>query len=145
MLGQPTFSDYQESLIVDGIGIKRGDTFCFYHLYSSAALSSVANVSNHLRSFEQESATAGDKCEVFGGLVFNCSDWGETLFGQPNVFCSPFLDNFPGVTLGRIVCRLGIWRGDFTSHVVKDSQEQKSWRYCLHEQSVCYLILSYTA
>ncbi|KAI7753673.1 hypothetical protein M8C21_015815, partial [Ambrosia artemisiifolia] len=67
----------------------------------ATALSSIANVSNHLRSFKQERTAAGDKREVFGGFIFTSYDRSD--FRKPNVNSSPFLDNFPSATLGGIL------------------------------------------
>ncbi|XP_076939447.1 F-box/LRR-repeat protein At5g63520-like [Bidens hawaiensis] len=138
--------DNQEYLFVGDVGIKTGDTFRFYHSDSATALSSAATVSNHLRSFNQSlnqaSTSSGDKQEVFGGLIFTCCGRGESFFGQPNIDSSPFLNNFPGVTLGGTFCGREIGRGDITSYV-QESQEQKSMRCCLHVYSAVYLIMSY--
>ncbi|KAI3806969.1 hypothetical protein L1987_22889 [Smallanthus sonchifolius] len=136
--------DNQEYLFVGDVGIKTGDTFRFYHSDSTTALSSAATVSNHLRSFNQgsTSTTGGDKPEVFGGLIFTCCGRGESFFGQPNIDSSPFLDTFPGVTLGGTFCGGEIGRGDLTAYV-RESQEQKSVRCCLHVYSAVYLIMSY--
>ncbi|MFS7951202.1 putative F-box domain, FIST, C-domain, F-box-like domain superfamily protein [Helianthus anomalus] len=129
----------ESRLRVGGIGIKRGDTFRFYRPDTTTALSSVANVSNHLRSFKQE-RTSGDnkRWEVFGGLIFNSCDRRQFFYDQPNIDSSPFLDNFPGVTLGGIFCSGEVGRG-----YVQESQEQKWGRCCLHAFSAVNLIMSY--
>ncbi|KAI7755868.1 hypothetical protein M8C21_013496 [Ambrosia artemisiifolia] len=92
---------------------------------STTAISSAAAVSRHLRSFNQGSnnATGGDKLEVFGGLIFTCPD----IFspGHPDINSSPFLDNFPGVTLGGTFCSRVIGCHVLTPYV-KESQEQKA-------------------
>ncbi|KAJ0617593.1 putative F-box domain, FIST, C-domain, F-box-like domain superfamily protein [Helianthus annuus] len=140
--------DNQEYLFVGDVGIKTGDTFRFYHSDSATALSSAASVSNHMRSFSQSSnqgstsTAGGDKREVFGGLLFTCCGRGESFFGQSNIDSSPFLDNFPGVTLGGTFCGGEIGRGDLTPYV-KEPQEQKSVRCCLHVYSAVFLIMSY--
>ncbi|KAJ0638341.1 putative FIST, C-domain-containing protein [Helianthus annuus] len=101
-----------------------------------------------MRSFNQSSnqgstsTAGGDKREVFGGLLFTCCGRGESFFGQPNIDSSPFLDNFPGVTLGGTFCGGEIGRGDLTPYV-KEPQEQKSVRCCLHVYSAVFLIMSY--
>ncbi|KAF5817167.1 putative F-box domain-containing protein [Helianthus annuus] len=132
----------QEYLHVFGVDIKTGDTFRFYHP-SDAGLSSVTAVSSHLRSFNQRgnNTTGGDKHEVFGGLIFTCG--GENFFGQSNIDSSPFLDNFPGVTLGGTLCRRVIGRGVLTLYP-KESQGQKAVRSCVHPGGIVYLIMSYT-
>uniref|UniRef100_A0A251SU37 Putative F-box domain-containing protein n=1 Tax=Helianthus annuus TaxID=4232 RepID=A0A251SU37_HELAN len=133
------YRDDESRLRVGGIGIKRGDTFRFYRPDTTTALSSVANVSNHLRSFKQE-RTSGDnkRWEVFGGLIFNSCDRRQFFYDQPNTDSSPFLDNFPGVTLGGIFCSGEVGRG-----YVQESQEQKWGRCCLHAFSAVNLIMSY--
>ncbi|KAI3737434.1 hypothetical protein L2E82_27436 [Cichorium intybus] len=135
--------DNQEYLFVGDVGIKTGDLFRFYHSDSNTALSSSTNVFNQLRSFKQGSTTRGDKKEVFGGLIFTCCGRGESFFGKPNIDSSPFLENFPGVTLAGTFCGGEIGRGDLTPYV-KESQEQKSARCCLHVYSAVYLLMSYT-
>ncbi|KAJ0785377.1 putative F-box domain-containing protein [Helianthus annuus] len=134
----------QQRLLVFGEGIKIGDTFRFYYPDSTAAISSVAAVSSHLRSFNRGSNNAtggGDKQDVFGGLIFSCCD--EEFFGQPNINISPFVDNFPGVTLGGTFCSGVFGRGVLTP-CVKESQEQKAVQCCMHTKGVVYLIMSYT-
>ncbi|XP_071686437.1 F-box/LRR-repeat protein At5g63520 [Rutidosis leptorrhynchoides] len=134
--------DNEEYLFVGDVGIKTGDNFRFYHSDSSTALSSVSNVSDQLRSFKQASTSAGDKREVFGGLIFTCCGRGESFFGQPNVDSSPFLENFPGATLAGQFCGGEIARGDLTPYV-RESGEQKSVRCCLHVYSAVYLVMSH--
>lgn len=138
--------DNQEYLFVCDTGIKMGDTFRVYHSDSTAALSSVTAVSNHMRSLSQSSTnTAGsDKREVFGGLIFTCCDRGDSFFGQPNIDSSPFLNNFPGVTLGGTFCGGEIGRGDLTLYD-KESQEQKWVHGCLQAYSGMgvYFVMSY--
>ncbi|KAK1413277.1 hypothetical protein QVD17_35048 [Tagetes erecta] len=137
--------DNQEYFFVGDVDIKTGDTFRFYHSDSTMALSSAAAVSNHLRSFNQGSTTTtdSDKRDVFGGLIFTCCGRGESFFGQPNIDSSPFLDNFPGVTLGGTFCGGEIGRCDFVPYAT-ESPEQKPERCCLHVYSAVYLIMSYT-
>ncbi|MFS7910146.1 hypothetical protein Hanom_Chr02g00102841 [Helianthus anomalus] len=132
----------QEYLDVFGVDFKTGDTFRFYHP-SGAGLSYVTAVSSHLRSFNQRgnNTTGGDKHDVFGGLIFTCC--GENFFGQSNIDSSPFLDNFPGVTLGGTLCRRVIGRGVLTAYP-KESQGQKAVRSCVHPGGIVYLIMSYT-
>ncbi|KAM0066325.1 putative F-box domain-containing protein [Helianthus debilis subsp. tardiflorus] len=130
----------EESLIVDGIGIKSGDTFRLYCLDPTTAISSTANASAYIRSFKQGSTTGGDKREVFGGYIFSSWCRGMQFFVQPDFDSSPLRDNFPGVTLGGMFSVLEIGRGDSTLY----AQEQNSARCCVHECGVVYLIMSYT-
>ncbi|KAI3695860.1 hypothetical protein L1987_78862 [Smallanthus sonchifolius] len=133
-------SIYKEDLFVNGLGLKKGDTFRLYLPDSATALSSAASISNHLRSFKQGSTSGGDKREVFGGLIFTSCTRDESFFGQASVDNSLFLDNFPGVTLGVTLCSAAIGRvGDLTP----ESQEQKCVRSCVNEYGAAYLIMSY--
>ncbi|KAJ0950492.1 hypothetical protein HanPSC8_Chr02g0048891 [Helianthus annuus] len=129
--------------VIDHEGIKAGDTFHFYHPDLTVGVSSIAAISSHLRSFNRGSnnATGGDKQDVFGGLIFSCC--GEEFFGQANINSSPFVDNFPGVTLGWTFCCRVFGRGVLTPYV-KESQEQKAVQCCVHTEGVVYLIMSYT-
>ncbi|KAJ0776099.1 putative F-box domain, FIST domain, F-box-like domain superfamily protein [Helianthus annuus] len=126
---------------VHGGGLKTDDTFRFYYSNPTTALSSTAAVSSHLRSFNQgrNDTTVVDKVEVFGGLIFACPD----TFDKPNIKSSPFLDNFPGVTLGGSFCSSMIGRRVLTKYV-KESQEQKEVQCCVHVNGSVYLIMSYT-
>ncbi|KAJ0727749.1 hypothetical protein HanOQP8_Chr07g0241321 [Helianthus annuus] len=132
------YGDHEERLHEGGIGIKRGDTLRFYRPDTTTALSSVADVSNHLRSFKQERTSGDDKWEVFGGLIFNSCDRGQFFYDQQNIDSSPFSDNFPGVTLGGTFCSGEVGRGS-----VQESQEKKLGRCFLHASSAIYLIMSY--
>ncbi|KAJ0804310.1 putative F-box domain-containing protein [Helianthus annuus] len=123
-------------------GVNLGDTFRFYRLDSTAARSSVTAISSHLRSFNRRSnnTTGGDKQEVFGGLIFSCC--GARFFGEPNIDSSPFLDNFPGVTLGGAFCKRVIGRGVLTPYA-KESQEQKAMQCRVQARGAVYFIMSY--
>ncbi|KAJ0756264.1 F-box/LRR-repeat protein At5g63520 [Helianthus annuus] len=133
----------EESLIVDGSGIKSGDTFRLYCPDPTTAISSTANASAYIRSFKQGSTTGGDKREVFGGYIFSSWRRGMPFFVQPDFDSSPLRDNFPGVTLGGMFSVLEIGRDDSTLYA-KESQEQNSAGCCVHECGVVYLIMSYT-
>ncbi|XP_076929343.1 F-box/LRR-repeat protein At5g63520-like [Bidens hawaiensis] len=128
-------------LYVNGNGIKTGDTFRFYHENSTAALSSLAAVSSHLRSFNNTTTSAGDKREVFGGLVFSCGE--EYASSDPSIYVAPLLDSCPGVTRGRTFCSWLIGRG-VSAPYVKKSLEQKAVRCCVHMCNAAYLIMFYT-
>ncbi|KAL7616345.1 F-box/LRR-repeat protein At5g63520 [Lactuca sativa] len=135
--------DNQEYLFVGDVGIKTGDLFRFYHSDSNTALSTNTDVSNNLKCFKQGSTSRGHKKEVYGGLVFTCCGRGESFFGKPNIDSSPFLNNFPDATLAGTFCGGEIGRGDLGAYV-KESQQQKSVRCCLHVYSAVYLLMSYT-
>ncbi|KAF5817171.1 hypothetical protein HanXRQr2_Chr02g0049841 [Helianthus annuus] len=140
----PVLGHYEGYLRVHGGGLKTDDTFRFYYSDPTTALSSTTAVSSHLRSFNQgrNTTTGGDKQEVFGGLIFTCPDMFGIL-GPADINSSPFLDNFPGVTLGGNFCSNVIGRRVLTKFV-KESQEQKEVQCCVHVNCSVYLIMSYT-
>lgn len=82
------------------------------------------------------------KC-VFGGIMFACCGRGKLFFGEPNVDGSPFLENFPGVTVSGTYCTGEIARADLSSYE-QGSQEHSSIRCNLHVFSTVYLVMSYT-
>ncbi|KAJ0804341.1 putative F-box-like domain superfamily protein [Helianthus annuus] len=132
----------QGDFYVPGGALKTGDAFRLYHTGSTTALSSAAAVSSHLRSFNQGSnnTTDGDKTEVFGGLIFTSPD--IFSLGQPDINSSPFLDNFPGVTLGGNFSSSVIGRRVLTPYV-KESHDQMV-RCCVHFDCSVFLIMCYT-
>lgn len=82
------------------------------------------------------------KC-VFGGIMFACCGRGKLLFGEPNVDASPFLENFPGVTVSGTYCTGEIARANLSLYE-QGSQEHNSIRCNLHVFSTVYLVMSYT-
>ncbi|KAK3002301.1 hypothetical protein RJ639_022073 [Escallonia herrerae] len=144
----------EEYLYAGDSGIKTGDSFRFYHSDSNTALSSCSNISANLRCLKQDCNHANthnlglgaancNKKEVFGGFIFSCCGRGESFFGQPNIDSSPFLENFPGVTLAGSFCGGEIGRGDLSLYG-HESQDQGSIRCCLHVFSSVCLVMSYT-
>ncbi|KAK3043229.1 hypothetical protein RJ639_002472 [Escallonia herrerae] len=144
----------EEYLYAGDSGIKTGDSFRFYHSDSNTALSSFSNISANLRCLKQDCNHANthnlgrgaancNKKEVFGGFIFSCCGRGESFFGQPNIDSSPFLENFPGVTLAGSFCGGEIERGDLSLYS-RESQDQGSIRCCLHVFSSVCLVMSYT-
>ena len=138
----------EEYLFVDGVGIKTGDIFQFYHSDPNTALASCARVSDKLRSLKLETDSKSDRgdgdnsTDVFGGFIFACYARGESFFGQPYVDSSPFLENFPGVSLTGIFCGGEICR--LPSTLTGQSQGGSSVGGCLHVYSCVYLTMSYT-
>ncbi|XP_021287101.1 F-box/LRR-repeat protein At5g63520 [Herrania umbratica] len=152
----------EEYLYVDGVGIRTGDYFQFYHSDPKTALPSCRNVSSTFRNLKLEwdtksshstsaGANATDKKETFGGFIFSCCGRGDPFFGHLNadrspflnVESSPFLENFPGVPLAGIFCGGEIGRG-YVSLTAHGGQEEGSARCHLHVYSTVYLVMSYT-
>ncbi|KAB2038274.1 hypothetical protein ES319_D03G134800v1 [Gossypium barbadense] len=142
-----------EYLYVDGVGIRTGDYFQFYHSDPKTALSSSRNVSSTLRKlkldWDSKSSlskstiiNAVDKKEAFGGFIFSCLGRGESFFGQLNVDSSPFLDNFPRVPVAGTFCGGEIGRG--CTSLTANGDEGGSARCHLHVYSTVYLVMSYT-
>ncbi|KAI4336339.1 hypothetical protein L6164_014877 [Bauhinia variegata] len=138
-----------EYLYVDGVGIKTGDTFQFYHSDPNTALASCVHASDKLKSIRPEKNSkdcevdAENDVNVFGGLIFTCYGRGESFFGRFNVDSSPFLENFPGVPFAGIFCSGEIGRP--SSNALTDQcQGQSSVSCCLHAYSSVYLVMSYT-
>ncbi|XVF49590.1 hypothetical protein PTKIN_Ptkin04bG0025000 [Pterospermum kingtungense] len=144
----------EEYLYVDGVGIRTGDYFQFYHSDPKTALHSCRDVSSTLRNLKlgwdskscpstRAVVNAIDKKEAFGGFIFSCVGRGESFFGQLNVDSSPFLENFPEVPLAGIFCGGEIGRG-YTSLTAHGGKEEGSARSLLHVYSTGYLVMSYT-
>ncbi|KAK9995351.1 hypothetical protein SO802_020037 [Lithocarpus litseifolius] len=144
----------KQYFVVDGVGIKPGDSFLFYHSDSETASSSCANVFEDLEALKTGShdkdhrdaigvADNGPKKEVFGGLIFSCHLRGESYFGRPNVDSDPFSLNFPNVPLAGLFCTEEIGRDSPGSSAQKEGQEPSFGRCCLHVYSTVYLVMSY--
>lgn len=143
----------EEYLYVNDIGIRTGDSFCFYVSDSDGALGSSNNVSeyfkrlkhdyDHMSTQQQNGSVANaNKKSVFGGLLFACCGRDVSFFGRSNVDSTPFLENFPGVTLGGTFCSGEIELVD-KSMYGQESQDQGSERCSLNFFSTVYLVLSY--
>ncbi|KAJ8752670.1 hypothetical protein K2173_005559 [Erythroxylum novogranatense] len=141
----------EEYLFADGVGIKTGDYFQFYHSDRNTASSSCTNVSEKLknlklgltnRSFFQteDVANSVQEREFIGGFIFSCCGRGESFFGRPNVDSSPFLENFPGIPTAGVFCGGEIGRG-LSLNANESSEESIT---CLHVYSSVYLLMSYT-
>lgn len=124
----------EECLYVNGVNIKTGDCFQFYHSDSNFALSSSSDAYVNLKSLKKE---------VFGGLIFACCGRGESFFGRCNVDSYPLLENFPGVPLAGIFCCGEIGRGP--SSLIGESNKEKSAHCCMHVYSTVYLAMSHTS
>lgn len=143
----------EEYLYVNDLGIRTGDSFRFYVSDSDAALSSCANVTEYFRHLKHEydhmsnqqyngSAANTNKKSVFGGLIFACCGRGAPFFGRSNVDSTPFLENFPGATLGGTFCSGEIEL--VNKSIYGQESEDQGYEHCfLHFFSTIYLVLSY--
>lgn len=143
----------KEFVVVNGVGIKPGDSLLFYHSDSETASSSCGNVCKNLELLKSKSkcenclhlrndAGNGTNKEVFGGFIFSCYRRGESFFGHPNVDSFPFCKNFPGVPLAGIFGGGEIGRCS-TGSMSEEDDEENSAHCCLHVYSTVYLVMSY--
>ncbi|XP_055807771.1 F-box/LRR-repeat protein At5g63520-like isoform X2 [Solanum dulcamara] len=137
----------EEYLYVHGGGIRSGDSFQFYLANANVARDSCNNASNNLRCLKRDGHTTSDnvnskKKSVFGCIMFSCCGRGE-YFVQPDVDCSPFMENFPGITFSGTFSAAEIARGDLSLYGPV-SEENSSLRCCSHVYSTVYLVMSYT-
>ncbi|XP_022770579.1 F-box/LRR-repeat protein At5g63520-like [Durio zibethinus] len=139
----------EEYLVVDGVGIKPGDTFLFFHSDSDTASSSCLNAYESLKVLKSASssrncysvrdAAGGGNGGVFGGLIFSCHYRGESYFDS-----FPFYSNFPGAPLAGMVCNKEIGRDSTGSSMWQLQAEEESPARCsLHVCTTVYLVLSY--
>ncbi|KAG7019749.1 F-box/LRR-repeat protein [Cucurbita argyrosperma subsp. argyrosperma] len=142
----------QQYFVVDGVGIRPGDSFLFYHSDSETASSSSSIAFEDLATLNPPPKTnaaassvfSAGKSEVFGGLIFSCHSRGQAYFGRPNVNSSQFSLNFPGVPFAGMFCAGEIGRA--VSRSIPDEEEvdeDDSVRRCLHVYSTVYLVLSH--
>ena len=139
----------EEYLVVNGVGIKPGDTFLFYHSDLDTASSSCLNALESLKVLKSASssknrysmrdAAAGGNGGVFGGLIFSCHFRGESYFES-----FPFYSNFPGAPLAGVVCNKEIGRDSTGSSMWQlQAKEESPARCSLHVCTTVYLVLSY--
>ncbi|XP_058786372.1 F-box/LRR-repeat protein At5g63520 isoform X2 [Vicia villosa] len=139
----------EEYLYVDGMGIKTGDIFQFYHSDPNAALASLTEVRDALNNMKLERNSRSVKGDgeienatnVFGGILFACYGRGHSFFGRPNADSSPFLEIFPGVPLAGIFCCGEMVRPCTT--LIGQSPDAKPISCFLHVYSSVYLVMSY--
>ncbi|XP_022994367.1 F-box/LRR-repeat protein At5g63520-like [Cucurbita maxima] len=124
----------KEYFVVDGVGIRPGDSFLFYHSDSQTAASSSYIALEHLATLKPlpitrataNSNTAPQMNQVFGGLIFSCHCRGPAYFGRPNVNTSPFTENFPGVPFAGVFCAKEIGRA-FTRSIRMEEKEEEEY------------------
>ncbi|XP_050225088.1 F-box/LRR-repeat protein At5g63520-like [Mercurialis annua] len=144
----------RQFFVINGVGIRPGDYFLFYHSDSDTASSSCGDAFRDLKILRPElkSKTCSNKgsCssssrsaerEVFGGLMFSCHSRGEVFY--PKEDSSPIHGNFPGVPLAGVYCVGEIGRGGFSPSITQEDDEDKSASCSLHYHSSIYLVLSY--
>ncbi|KAL5858814.1 hypothetical protein ACOSQ4_000110 [Xanthoceras sorbifolium] len=145
---------------VDGVGIKPGDSFVFYHSDSETAYSSSINAYQDLGILKSAASTSRnssiinydhDKKEIIGGLIFSCSSRGESLSGINIIESLPFSTNYPGTPLAGVFCSGEIARVSTSLITLDDEQEEEeeeessnSGGCFLHHNSTVYLVMSYT-
>lgn len=141
----------EEYLYVNGVCIRSGDSFRFYLANADVARDSCNNASNKLRclkrdlDYQNDGHTTSDnvnskKKSVFGCIMFSCCGRGE-YFVRPDVDCSPFMENFPGITFSGTFSAGEIAHGDLSSYGPV-SEEHSSLRCCLHVYSTVYPVMS---
>ncbi|KAJ0111310.1 hypothetical protein Patl1_01242 [Pistacia atlantica] len=145
----------EEYFAVDGIGIKPGESFIFYHSDSDTASSSSGNAFEDIsilkaaNSTDHHCTSRGVKKEVLGGLIFSCCSRSESLAARGNVESLPLSNNFPGIPLAGVFCAGEIGRGGGSASLIR--QEENAAEVCsmssrcfLHHYSTVYLVMSYT-
>ncbi|KAL5543881.1 hypothetical protein UlMin_007665 [Ulmus minor] len=132
----------EEYLYLNGVGIRNGDYFQFYHSDRDTALQSNSSVALNLKNLKEDEHLKNSHHEVFGGFIFSCYGRGEFFYNRNDVESSPFVENFPGVPVSGIFCGGEIGRSSSSSTV--DGQQESDIRSCLHVYSAVYLLMSYT-
>ncbi|XP_028766153.1 F-box/LRR-repeat protein At5g63520-like [Neltuma alba] len=131
--------------VVDGIGLKPGDSFVFYHTDKDGAVTSRDIACENLETLKE----IGDENEsdVFGGLIFASKFRGKAYFGEENGDVMPLSENFPGVAIAGSFCDGEIGRGwcSFVTETEAEEEEDEetSGRCSLRAFSALYLAMSY--
>ncbi|TYJ42151.1 hypothetical protein E1A91_A03G068900v1 [Gossypium mustelinum] len=135
----------EEYLVVDGVGIKPGDTFLFYHSDSATASSSCLNAFEKLKVLKPAASSSRNPYSnmdsnggVFGGLLFSSHYRGETYFDS-----FPIYSNFPGTPLAGIVCNREIGRDSTAASMWQEAKEESPARCSLHVCTTVYLVFVY--
>lgn len=123
---------------VEGVGIKPGDSFIFYHRDLETANTTNAITFDNLEILKENTSDG-----VFGGFIFSCHSRGESYFGESDVDITPFYSNFPGVPLAGVFCKGEIGRGS-SAYITQEEYEEQSPRHCcIHACSAVYMVMSY--
>lgn len=129
--------------IVEGVGIKPGDTFVFYHSDSETTEDANSN------AYQELSVSRLGGREVIGGLIFSCCSRGERGNVDSRVSESlPFCTNYPGVAVAGMFCDGEIGRVVTRLYRRLEDGELgtgKSIGCYLHRHSTVYLVMSYTS
>ncbi|XP_054806337.1 F-box/LRR-repeat protein At5g63520-like [Prosopis cineraria] len=137
-----------EYFVVDGVGVRPGDKFLFYHRDLETARATSEDVFDNLRRMKQ-SLMESEEEAVFGGLVFVCASRGQSYFGRPHVDIYPFCGNFPRVPFAGIFCKGEIGRISSSSSSSSSLGRDQEWQeqappHCsVHASSAVYLAMSY--
>lgn len=137
-----------EYLYVDGVGMRTGDCFQFYHSDCNSALATSTKVHDELKHIKLEANSKNLKdgvdnaTYVFGGLIFACYGRGEPFFGRLNVDSSPFSENFPGVPLAGMFCGGELAR--YSTDLNGQFEGETNVSCCVNVYSSVYLVMSYT-
>lgn len=161
----------KDHFVINGVGLKPGDTFVFYHSDSDTASCSCDHVFEDLKILKRSSSSSSSSSscrrnnkEVFGGLIFSCFSRKGILFGHDEDYVEsvPFYKNFPGIPLAGVFCSGEIGRGGrFTSKIIEEEEEEEEGddndddddededgsilgQCFLHYYSTVYLVMSYT-
>lgn len=144
----------EEYFAVDGIGIKPGESFIFYHSDSDTASSSSGNAFEDISILKAANSShhctsRGVKKEVLGGLIFSCCSRSDSHSGRGNVESLPLSNNFPGIPLAGVFCAGEIGRGGGSASLIRQEENDAevcsmSSRCFLHHYSTVYLVMSYT-
>lgn len=141
----------EEYFAVDGIGIKPGDSFIFYHSDLDTASYSSEHAFEDISILKAASSTdRGAKREVLGGLIFSCCARSDSFSGRGIVESLPLSDNFPGIPLAGMFCDGEIGRGCGSASLTRQEEENEeevcsmSSRCFLHQNSTVYLVMSFT-
>ncbi|TXG54393.1 hypothetical protein EZV62_019649 [Acer yangbiense] len=103
---------------VDGVGIKAGDSFVFYHSDSETTNSSKMSAFQDLEILE---TAASSPHEIIGGLIFSSCCRGGSLPGCHYNESWPITINYPGIPVAGVFCAGEIARV-FTSLIALDDE-----------------------
>lgn len=135
---------------IDGVGVRPGDTFQFYHrnmdiskTTNAITFDNLEILKEKIRGNDGKKIDNGDVDGVFGGLIFSCYSRGESYFGEPNVDVSPFSRNFPGIPVAGVFCKGEIGRVSSSFITQEENQEQSPTHCSRHASCAVYLVMSF--
>ncbi|KAK7302297.1 hypothetical protein RJT34_13183 [Clitoria ternatea] len=132
-------------LFIDGMGVKAGDSFMFYHRDMDTAYENSAISYDKLEVLKDTICGKSDinGGGVFGGLIFSCHSRGKSYFGHTNFDIFTFSLAFPLVPVAGMFCKGEIGHG--SSRFINDEEyrEQCPEHCSRHACSAVYLAMSY--